>query len=143
MCIFHSFKKNSFLSQCFFKTAMGILQSPQYVGQSRYLLLNHWRKSNQIWCISCSHGWGMQQQKKCPANGALVRGQKVCLFVHPSCYFNENHKMKSNQILCVSFSHEWGVQQQKFFGPAHLGPGEGQKGQISLNFNYIVNFKHF
>ena len=30
-----------------------------------------------------------------------------------------------------------------FFGPAPWGPGEGPKGQISLNFNYKVNFKDF
>ena len=28
---------------------------------SRYLLLNHWTKSNQIWCVCCSHEWGMQR----------------------------------------------------------------------------------
>ena len=27
---------------------------------SRYLLLNHWMKSNQIWCVCCSHEWGVQ-----------------------------------------------------------------------------------
>ena len=27
----------------------------------RYLLLNHWRKSNRIWCVSCSHEWGVQR----------------------------------------------------------------------------------
>ena len=31
----------------------------------------------------------------------------------------------------------------KLFGPAPCGPGEGSKGQISLNFNYKVNFKAF
>ena len=35
------------------------LQSPPSVcpsvRPSRYLLLNHWMKSNQIWCVSCSH----------------------------------------------------------------------------------------
>ena len=30
-----------------------------------------------------------------------------------------------------------------FFCPAPLGPGEGPKGQISLYFNYKVNFKDF
>ena len=35
------------------------------------------------------------------------------------------------------------MQQQTFFGPAPWGPGEGSKGQISLNFNYKVNFKDF
>ena len=29
------------------------------------------------------------------------------------------------------------------FGPAHWGPGEVSKGQISLNFNNKVNFKDF
>ena len=27
-----------------------------------YLLLNHWRKFNQIWCVSYSHEWGAQCQ---------------------------------------------------------------------------------
>ena len=26
-----------------------------------YLLLHHWTKSNQIWCVSNSHEWGVQQ----------------------------------------------------------------------------------
>ena len=36
-----------------------------------------------------------------------------------------------------------GVQRQTFFCPAPWGPGEGSKGQISLNFNYKANFKDF
>ena len=31
------------------------------VRPSRYLPLNHWTKSNQIWCVGCSHEWGMQR----------------------------------------------------------------------------------
>ena len=27
-----------------------------------YLLLNHWTKFNQIWCVSYSHEWGTQRQ---------------------------------------------------------------------------------
>ena len=42
-----------------------------------YLLLNHWTKSNQIWCVSYSHEWGMQQHFFIPTPGALGRGQKV------------------------------------------------------------------
>ena len=34
-----------------------------------------------------------------------------------------------------------GRQTAHFFGPAPWGPGVGPKGQISLNFNYKVNFK--
>ena len=41
------------------------MQSPPSVRlsvrSSRYLLLNHWTKSNQIWCVSCSHEWGVQR----------------------------------------------------------------------------------
>ena len=63
--------------------------------------------------------------------------------VCPSRYLLLNHWTKSNQIWCVSCSHEWGVQQHIFFGPAPWGPGEGPKGQISLNFNYKVNYNDF
>ena len=43
-----------------------------------YLLLNHWTKFNQIWCVSYSHEWGMQRQTfLAPPPGALERGQKV------------------------------------------------------------------
>ena len=31
------------------------------VRPSRYLLLNHWTKFNQIWCVCCSHELGMQR----------------------------------------------------------------------------------
>ena len=44
--------------------------------------------------------------------------------------------MKSNQVWCVSCSHKWGVQRHFFFlAPP---PGEGPKGQISLN---IIKFQ--
>ena len=29
-----------------------------------YLLLNDWTQLNLIWCVSYSHKWGVQQQKK-------------------------------------------------------------------------------
>ena len=54
--------------------------------------------------------------------------------VRPSRYPLLNHWTKSNQIWCVSCSHKWGVQRHIFFS------GEGPRGQISLNFNYKVNF---
>ena len=44
---------------------------------SRYLLLNHWTKSNQIWCVSCSHEWGMQRHFFfCPAPWGPGKGPK-------------------------------------------------------------------
>ena len=33
--------------------------------------------------------------------------------------------------------------EQQFLCPTPCGPGEGSKGQMSLNFNYKVNFKDF
>ena len=62
--------------------------------------------------------------------------------VRPLCYIVSplNHRAKSNQIWCVNYSHELGVQQH-IFGPVSWGPGEGAKDQISLNFNYKVNFE--
>ena len=33
------------------------------VRPSCYLLLNHWTKFNQIWCVSYSHEWGVQRKK--------------------------------------------------------------------------------
>ena len=67
----------------------------------------------------------------------------VCLSVRPLCYLLLNYWAKFNQIYCVSYSHDWGVHWQNLFCPAHWGSGEGSKGQISLNFNYKVNFKDF
>ena len=40
-------------------------------------------------------------------------------------------------------AHANGACNSRFFGPAPWGPGEGSKSQISLNFNYLVNFKDF
>ena len=50
---------------------------------------------------------------------------------------------KFNHIWCVSYLHEWHMQRHHFWVPAPWGPGEGPKGQISLNLNYKVNFKDF
>ena len=66
--------------------------------------------------------------------------------VCPSRYLLLNHWTKSNQIWCVCCSHEWGVQRHIFFGPAPWGPGEGPKGQISLNiikFQLLSQFQRF
>ena len=64
-----------YLSPCFLKKASGILQSPLSVRPSRYLLLNHWTKSNQIWCVSCSHEWGVQRHFFPPLPGEGPKGQ--------------------------------------------------------------------
>ena len=64
----------------FFKK-LGILQLPPSVRlpvRPSRNLLNHWTEFNQIWCVSCSHKWGVQLHifwRRPP--GALERGQKV------------------------------------------------------------------
>ena len=54
---------------------------------SHYLLQNHWTKSKQIWCVSYSHEWGMQQHIVFgPAPGDLGRGQKDKYHSHSITY---------------------------------------------------------
>ena len=38
--------------------------SPPFFRPLCYLILNHWTKSNQIWCLSYSHDLGLQQQNR-------------------------------------------------------------------------------
>ena len=60
----------AFLSPRFFKKEKGIdiviasvrLCVRLSICPLGYLLLNHWTKFNQIWCVSYSHEWGVQQQ---------------------------------------------------------------------------------
>ena len=47
------------------------------VRPSRYLLLNHWTKSSLIWCVSCSHKWGIQRHIFCPPSLGPGEGPKV------------------------------------------------------------------
>ena len=58
----------------------------------------------------------------------------VRVSVSPLCYLL-NHWTN----WCVSYSHKWGVQRY-FFGPP---PGALERGQISFDFIYKVNFKMF
>ena len=70
----------------FFKKAKGILSSLPSICLSvrpsvcplYNLLLNHWTKFNQIWCVSYWQEWGVQRQTFFnPTPRALGRGQKV------------------------------------------------------------------
>ena len=85
-CMAMSHKKDARLKwvnypQAFFKKRRGYCNRlrpyvcPSFC-QLCYLLLNHWTKSNQIWCVRYSHEWGMQQQKDFSPR-PLGRGQKV------------------------------------------------------------------
>ena len=155
-------------------------------------------KFNQIWYVSYSHKWGVQQHFFFPCPLRALRESNIvkkfqlqsqfqrffnqtlyvfsqikdikhirtgfsfgCLGHAPevglggaegdqirlSRYYLLNNWMKSNQILCVSeLLYTWSVQQHIFcHPPPHWGPVEAprSKGQISLNFNYRVNFSDF
>ena len=88
------------LSPRFFKKASGILQSPPSVRLSCYLLLNHWTKSNQIWCVSWSHKWGVQRHIFLgPAPWGGAKRSNIIKFQLQSQF-----QRFFNQTLCV-FSH--------------------------------------
>ena len=63
------------------------------------LLLNHWTKFNQIWCVSYSHEWGAQRKKKFgPAPWGPREGLKGQIS------FNFNYKVNFKDFyskLCV------------------------------------------
>ena len=50
-----------------------------------YILLNHWTKFNQIWCVSYSHEWGAQH-KTFFRPRPLGRGQKSVNFNYKDFY---------------------------------------------------------
>ena len=60
-----------------FLNSVGIMLSPLSVRPLCYLLLNHWKKSNNIWCVRYSHEWGMQSHIFGPVPGASERCKKV------------------------------------------------------------------
>ena len=83
----------------FFKKRRGILQSPPSALPSRYLLLDHWTKSNQIWCVSCSHEWGVQRHFFFWPP-PLGKGQKVKYFIIYSELQGQFQRF-FNQTLCA------------------------------------------
>ena len=72
-----------------------------------FLLLNHWMKFNQIWCVSYSHEWGAERKNDFgPAPWGLGEGSKGQI----SFNFNYNVNFKDfYSKLCV-FSHKWKIQ---------------------------------
>ena len=50
-----------------------------------YLLLSHWTKFNQIWCVSLSHEWGVQRHFFGPAKNKSISKNlytKLCVCSH-------------------------------------------------------------
>ena len=106
-------------SPSFFKKGMGILQLPQPVRPSRYLLLNHWTKSNQIWCVSCSHEWGAGRGQKVKYHLITITKSisQICKpnFVSSHTQIKDIKHIKRDFHLVTWAMHAWGVGGSIFF----------------------------
>ena len=130
----------SLLSPRFFKKAKGILQSPPSVFPLCYLLLNRWTKFNQIWCVSYSHKWGMQQQLFFWPR-PLGRGQKVKY--HLISVTKSISKIFIPTFVCV-LTYERYKTYQTGFSFCRLGhaPGVGLRGAGGGQGVKMIFFKH-
>ena len=98
------------------------------VRRSRYLLLNHRTEFNQIWCVSCSHKWGVQLHIfLAPSPRGLERGQKVKY--HYISISKSIAKIFLPNFVCL-LTHERYKTYQIGFSFARLGhaPGVGLGG---------------
>ena len=93
LCVFSQMKDTKHIRRAFYSVAWVIPRGGTwgYLGAKIkfrpavcplcYLLLNHWTKFNQIWCVTYSHEfiyWGAQRKNfLAPPPGALGRGKKV------------------------------------------------------------------
>ena len=71
-----------------------------------YLLLNHWTKFNQIWCVRYSHEWGVQRHFFGLSPWGPGEGSKGQIS------YNFNYKVNFKDFytkLCVC-THKWKIQ---------------------------------
>ena len=87
----------------------------------RYLLLKHWVKFNQIWCVSYSHDWGAQLQFfLAPLPGEGSKGQ-ISFKINYKVNFKDFHSK-----LCVC-TYKWKIQNMSD-GSFILSPGSCTRG---------------
>ena len=72
-----------------------------------YLLLNHWTKFNQIWCVSTSHLWGAQRHFLAPGEGSKVKYYLISITKSISKIFNSN-------FVCVFTNERFKTYQTGF-----------------------------
>ena len=78
-----------------------------------YLLLNHWTKFNQIWCVSYSHKWGAQCKIfLAPPPWALGRGQKAKY--HLTSITKSFSKIFIPNFVCVLTNERYKTYQMGF-----------------------------
>ena len=126
-----------FLSPHFFKKALGILQSPPSVRPSvhpsRYLLLNHWTKSNQIWCVSYSHESGAQRHIFKPRPLGPWGGAKSSNIIkyHKISITKSISKFLKPNFVCVLTNERYKTYQMGFsFGRLGHTPRVGLEGTL-------------
>ena len=67
--------------------------------------LDHWRKSNQIWCVSCSHEWGVHRHIFLPHPWGPREGLQGKISLNIIKFQLQSQLQRFlNQTLCV-FSH--------------------------------------
>ena len=103
-----------------------------------YILLNHWTKFNQIWCVSYSHEWGVQKQFLAPPSGALGRGQKV------KCHFISITKSISKifipNCMCVLTNERYKTYRAEFsFCQLGHAPGVGLRGRWGAQGGHLFS----
>ena len=86
-----------------------------------YLLLNHWTKFNQIWCVSYSHEWGAQHQFffVVAPPGALARSQKVKYLISITKSIS---KIFIPNFVCVLINEDTKHIRQVFYSVAWVMP---------------------
>ena len=110
-----------------------ILQSPPSV--------QYWTKSNQIWCVSRSHGWGVQQQKKIALpSGERPKGLSLCLSVRlsPPKSLDEIQPY----FVCELLTYMEHTTAQ-FFWPRPLGSWGEEKRSNIIKFQLQSQFQRF
>ena len=122
-----------FYPHAFLKKSVGDIAIAS-VRPSRYLLLNHWTKSNQIWCVSCSHEWGAQRHIlfwPChlgPWGGAkrsnIIKNHWISITKSISKIFKPNY-------VCLLRNERYKTYQTGFsFGRLGHAPGVGLGGTV-------------
>ena len=111
---------SSFISPPLFKGCVVIASVRSSVRQSVYMLcsilLNHWTKSNQVWCARFSYEWGVRQHFFGPSSWGPGEGSKVNYQIRkvnfkdfiPNFMFVLKNKRNGISIMSpVSYSRGW------------------------------------
>ena len=123
------------------------------VRRSRYLLLNHWTKSNQIWCVSCSNEWGAQRHNFVlphplgPWGGAKRSNIKFQLLSQFQIFLNQTlcvfSQMKDIKHIRGNFHSVTWVMPQGWDLRGYRGVGDVIKKKKIPKFNkFVVRVTH-